>query len=276
VTALCEVLSVSASGFYAWLGRGPSPRELEDREILERIRFYFARARETYGSKRIRLDLIDEGIQISRSRVQRLMRADGLQGLTKRLTRRVRQLTDQGLHAMDLVQRAWHPTRPNEIWVADITQISTWEGPLYVAAVMDVWSRRIVGWAMADHMRAELVIQAFEMAVATRRPPPGLVHHSDHGAQYTSYAFGKTLRESGVLASMGRVRTCYDNAVMESFFSNLKKELTRRRSWPTREILRREVFEWIEGWYNPHRRHSSLGGISPVAWERKNTVAMAA
>lgn len=245
--------------------------------MIVRIREFFARSRETYGSRRIRLDLVDEdGAPVARSRVQRLMRLSGLQGAPKKLRRRIRQLADEGLHALDRVRREWNPDRPNEIWVADITQVSTWQGTLYIAAVMDVFSRRIIGWAMADNMRAELVIDAFEMAVAVRRPPPGLVHHSDHGAQYTSYAFGKTLRESGVLASMGRVRTCYDNAVMESFFSNLKKELTRRRSWPTREILRREVFEWIEGWYNPHRRHSSLGGISPVAWDRKNTVAVAA
>jgi putative transposase len=263
---------VSASGFYAWVDRGPSPRALEDRQILERIRHYYERARETYGARRIHLDLKDEGVQIGRCRVERLMREHGLQGLTKRLRRRMKQLHDDGLHAMDRVQRAWHPTRPNELWVADITQINTWEGPLYLAAVMDVWSRRIVGWAMADNMRAELVVAAFEMAVARRQPPPGLVHHSDHGAQYTSYTMGKRLRDAGVLASMGRVRTCYDNAVAESLFATLKKDRTNWRSWPTRELLRREIFEYIEGWYNPHRRHSSLGGISPAQWELQNSV----
>ena len=213
---------------------------------------------------------------ISRSKVQRLMRLSGLQAAPKRLRRRIRQLADEGLHALDRVRRDWNPDRPNRIWVADITQVSTWQGPLYIAAVMDVFSRRIVGWAMADNMRAELVISAFEMAIANRRPPPGVIHHSDHGSQYTSYAFGKSLRDSKVLASMGRVRTCYDNAVMESFFSNLKKELTSRRSWPTLDELRREVFEYVEGWYNPHRRHSTLGGVSPAEWERLHDTTMAA
>ena len=269
-------LVVSSSGFYAWLGRGPSFRAIEDRKILDRIRFYYERARETYGARRIHLDLIDEGIIVGRCRVERLMREAGLQGLTKRLRRRIRQLHDDGLHAMDLVERAWHPKRPNQLWVADITQINTWEGPLYLAAVMDVWSRKIVGWAMADNMRAELVVSAFEMAVATRRPPKGLIHYSDHGSQYTSYSLGKKLRDAGVLASMGRVRTCYDNAVAESFFATLKKDRTNMRSWPTRELLRREVFEYIEGWYNPHRRHSSIGDISPNRWEHENTVTQVA
>ena len=276
VTALCRALRVSASGFYAWLDRGPSARELEDRQILERVRYYFARAKETYGARRIHMDLLDEGLQIGRCRVERLMRENGLQGITKRLRRRIRQLQDDGLHAMDLVKRAWHPAGPNELWVADITQINTWEGPLYLAAVMDVWSRRIVGWAMADNMRAELVVSAFEMAVSRRRPTPGLVHHSDHGSQYTSYVMGKKLRDAGVLASMGQVRTCYDNAVAESFFATLKKDRTNRRSWPTRELLRSEVFDFIEGWYNPHRRHSSLGGVSPAEWERTNTLTQVA
>jgi len=195
-----------------------------------------------------------------------------LQGLTKRLRRRVRQLEDDGLHAMDLVERDWHPTGPNQLWVADITQVSTWEGPLYLAVVMDVWSRKIVGWAMADNMRAELVVSAMEMAVAKRNPPNGTIHHSDHGAQYTSYTMGKKLRDSGLLASMGRVKTCYDNAVAESFFATLKKDRIHSRSWPTRELLRREVFEYIEGWYNPHRRHSSLGGVSPAKYERDNII----
>lgn len=276
VTSLCAALRVSASGFYAWLGRGPSLRELEDRQILERIKHYYERARETYGARRIHLDLLDEGLKLGRCRVERLMRENGLRGLTKRLRRRIRQLHDDGLHAMDLVERDWHPAGPNALWVADITQINTWEGPLYLAAVMDVWSRRIVGWAMADNMRAELVVSAFEMAVSRCRPPDGLIHHSDHGSQYTSYTMGKKLRDAGVLASMGRVRTCYDNAVAESFFATLKKDLTNRRSWPSREILRREVFDFIEGWYNPHRRHSSLGGVSPAEWERQNTLTLAA
>lgn len=275
MTALCDALRVSASGFYAWLGRDPSRREVEDSVILERIKFFYARARDTYGARRIHLDLLEDGFQIGRCRVERLMKANGLQGLTKRLRRRIRQLHDDGLHAMDLVLREWHPIAPNQLWVADITQINTWEGPLYIAVVMDVWSRRIVGWAIDNNMRAELVVAAFEMAVATRRPPKGLVYHTDHGSQYTSYVMGKTLRDIGVLASMGRVKTCYDNAVAESFFASLKKDRTNARSWPTRDLLHREVFEYIEGWYNPHRRHSHLGGVSPARYEQDHATKIA-
>ncbi|MCB0879169.1 MAG: IS3 family transposase [Thermoleophilia bacterium] len=270
VRLACQTLDVSRAGYYAWRERAPSKRSVYDAALKKRIRFFFDRSDGTYGARRIHFDLLDDGHQIGRCRVERLMREMNVQGHQKRLRRRVRQLHDEGLHAMDLVQREWHPTGRDQIWVADITQIPTWEGPLYLAAVLDVFSRRIVGWAMADHMRAELVIGAFEMALAARRPAPGLIHHSDHGSQYTSYAFGKTLRTAGVLPSMGRVRTCFDNAVAESFFATLKKDRTNRRSWRNRHELRSQVFDYVEGWYNTHRRHSSLGNISPAEFERRH------
>jgi putative transposase len=265
----CQLLGVTDSGYYARKVRGPSPRAIEDARLVELIKRFHRRSRETYGARRIHLDLIDAGEPVGRGRVERLMRNAGIQGLTKRLRRRIRQLHDDGLHAMDRVARDWHPGKLNELWVADITQISTWQGTLYLAVVMDVCSRRIVGWAMDTNMRAELVISALEMAVAQRRPSSGLVHHSDHGSQYTSYAFGKKLRDAGILPSMGRVRTCYDNAVAESFFATLKKDLINRRSWPTLDELRSEIFEYIEGWYNTHRRHSSINGVSPVVYEAR-------
>lgn len=261
---------MSRSGYYAWRDRPPSKRKIVDERLKARIRHFFDRADGTYGARRIYWDLIDDGNPVGRCRVERLMREMNIQGHAQRLRRRVRQLHDEGLHAMDLVQRNWNPDAPNQLWLADITQIGTWEGPLYIAAVMDAFSRRIVGWAMADNMRADLVVAALEMALHQRRPKPGLRHHSDHGSQYTSYAFGRALRTAGILPSMGRVKTCYDNAVAESFFATLKKDRTNGRSWRTRAELRAQVFDYIEGWYNPHRRHSTLGHISPAEYERRH------
>lgn len=210
VRQACRVLGVSRSGFYAWSVRGPSKREMYDRVLKERIRYFHDRSYGTYGARRIHLDLRDDGHLIGHGRVERLMREMQISGRQVRLKRRIHQLAAEGLHAVDLVNRDWNPKSPNEVWLADITQVSTWEGPLYIAVVMDAFSRRIVGWSMENHMRADLVVNAFEMALKRRRPQPGLTHHSDHGSQYTSYSFGKTLREAGVLPSMGRVRTCYD------------------------------------------------------------------
>lgn len=266
----CELLGVSRSGYHAWAVREPSARAQQDERLWPMIEHSHKASDATYGARRIQHDLRDLGEHVGRDRIWRLMRAKGITGRIVRLKRRIRQLADEGLHATDLVNRDWHPTGPNQLWVADITQINTWEGPLYLAAVMDVWSRKIVGWSMQPHMRAVLVVTAFEMALAQRRPGDGLVHHSDHGSQYTSYAFGKTLRDANVLPSMGRVRTCADNAVAESFFATLKKEKTHRRSWPTRAELRSVVFEYIEARYNTRRRHSKLGYLSPVNFERQH------
>jgi putative transposase len=268
VTMACELLGVSTSGYYAWNERPLSKRATEDLEIVAAIRKAHDESRQTYGYRRIVDEVRDAGIEVGVRRVRRLMRDYGIAGITRKLRRRIKQLESQGLHAADLVRREWHPIAPNQLWVADITQVATWQGILYVAVVMDVYSRKIVGWSMHKHMRAEIVVEALEMAISQRKPGGLVVHHSDHGSQYTSYTFGKTLRKAGILPSMGRVKTCYDNAVAESFFATLKKDLINRRTWPDIVECRSEIFEYIEAFYNTKRRHSRIGNVSPVAFEQ--------
>jgi putative transposase len=265
VSFMCQRLNVSKSGFYAWRSRPPSDRAVADAVLTARITAIHDRSRGTYGSPRVHAELrLDYGIGCGRKRVARLMRTAGLEGVHRRrrhgLTRR--DLND--VPSDDLVDRNFTPDRPNRLWVADITQQRCWDGWLYIAVVLDAFSRRIVGWSMADHLRTELVLDALNMAVAHRRPEPGVVHHSDHGCQYTSLAFGRRLREAGLVGSMGSVGDCYDNAVAESFFATVECELLDRSSWPTRRELATEVFDFIEGFYNPRRRHSTLGYLSPV------------
>lgn len=263
---MCRLLEVSTSGYYAWLKRPPSQRSREDAILTDRIRWIHLRSRGTYGSPRIHAELCDEGVRVSRKRVARLMKAAGLQGVSRR--KYVRTTVRQaGAHpAPDLVDRDFSADGPNELWVADITYISTWAGFLYLAVVMDAWSRRVVGWAMATHLRTELVLDALEMAIRQRRPT-GVIHHSDQGSQYTSIAFGKRCREAGVRPSMGSVGDCYDNALCESFFATLECELLDRRTLRSREEARQAVFHFIEGWYNPLRRHSALGYKAPMRYE---------
>jgi transposase InsO family protein len=264
---MCAVLGVSTSGFYDWLKRGVTARELDDQQLLEKIREIFEDSRQTYGYRRVRWQLARNGVSVNDKRVRRLMRQDGLEGRVPRLRRRVHQIAAEGVHAPDLVRRDWNPTEPNRLWVADITYIRTWQGWLYLAAIMDACSRRIVGWSMQPHMRSELVQDALDMAVARRRPAAGLVHHTDHGSQYTALTFGHELRKHGIEPSMGRVRTCYDNAVAESFFATLKKDLVNRYSWPTRHDAQVAIFEYIEVWYNTQRLHSTLGYKTPAEFE---------
>ena len=197
------------------------------------------------------------------------MRAAGLSGMVRRRKGRTTVAVPGIATAPDLVRRDFAPTEPNRLWVADLTEIATWEGKLYLAVVVDGYSRRVVGWAMAEHMRAELVVEALEMALWQRRPDVGLVHHSDRGGQYVSLIFGQTARAAGIDVSMGAKGCALDNAVCESFFATLKKELTRRRSWPTRRQLESAVFAWIEGWYNRRRLHSTLGYLSPLDYENR-------
>lgn len=275
VATICGVLDVSRSGYYAWAERAPSQRSVDDIELVERIRQKHKESYQTYGYRRIHADLRDDGIQVGARRVRRLMRENGICGITRKLRRRIRQLEVQGLHAVDLVRREWFPLGPNQLYVADITQVATWQGILYVAVVMDVFSRRIVGWSIERNMRAEIIIEALEMALHHRIPDGELVHHSDHGSQYTSYTFGATLRKAGILPSMGRVKTCYDNAVAESFFATFKKDLIRRRAWPDIVECRSAIFEYVEGFYNLKRRHSSIGNISPVQYERNHAAQTA-
>ena len=268
VSVACELLGVSTSGFYAWASRAPSDRALSDAWLVERIKAVHAANRGVYGSRRVTAELrLGEGLEISRRRVQRLMRTVGLSGLVARQRGRTTIRVPGVRVADDLVERRFRPAAPDVLWVADITYLRTWEGWVYLAAVQDAFSRRIVGWSMADHMRAELVVDALDMALHRRRPAPGLVHHSDQGSQFVSLAFGQKARDAGIAVSMGSTGCAFDNAVAESFFATLKKELVHRRSWPTRRALISEVVEFVEGFYNTTRRHSTLGYLSPAQFE---------
>ena len=269
VSLLCSVLGVSRAGYYAWKDRSPSPRRRRDDQLLAMIRRIHDESGGSYGWPRMHAELRSRGVRVGRKRVARLMRGAGLSGL---LTRRRGNTTIRvpGVRpAPDLVRRDFRPAAPNQLWVADLTEIATWEGKLYLAVVVDCFSRRCVGWAMADHMRAELVVEALEMAVSQRKPAAGVVHHSDHGSQYTALLFGQSARKAGIAISMGSRGCALDNAVCEAFFASLKKELIRRRSWRTRRELQSAIFAWIEGWYNRRRLHSTLGYLSPLDYENR-------
>jgi putative transposase len=271
VSVACELLGVSTSGFYAWASRAPSDRALSDAWLVEKIKTIHVENRGVYGSRRVQAELrLGEGFRVSRKRVQRLMRRAGLSGLVSRKRGRTTIRVPGVRVADDLVERRFRPAAPDVLWVADITYLRTWEGWVYLAAIQDDYSRRIVGWSMADHMRAELVLDALQMALHRRNPGPGLVHHSDQGSQFVSLAFGQKARDAGIAVSMGSKGCAYDNAVAESFFATLKKELVHRRSWPTRRELIGEVFEFVEGFYNTTRRHSTLGYLSPAQFEKIN------
>lgn len=272
VTTVCRLLEVSSSGYYAWLKRPPSKRAREDAILSDKIRWIHLRSRGTYGAPRVHEELRDEGVRIGRKRVARLMRAAGLQGVSRRKSVRTTVRKPGAAPAPDLVDRDFTADRPDQLWVADITYIRTWAGFLYLAVVIDAFSRRVVGWAMANHLRTELVLDALEMAIHQRKPI-SVIHHSDQGSQYTSLAFGKRCREARVRPSMGSVGDAYDNALCESFFATLECELLHRHTFRSRDEARRAVFEFIEGWYNPHRRHSSIGYRSPVRYEMERRVA---
>ena len=270
VARLCELLEVSTSGYYAWLQRPLSARALTDRALTDTIRKIWEDSDSTYGAPRVHAELADDySIRVGRKRVARLMAVAGIQGISRRKWVRTTIRDETTRPAPDLVQRQFTATAPNQVWVADITFIATWEGWVYLAAVEDMWSRRIVGWALADHMRTELVQSALDMAIATRRPDR-VIHHSDQGSQYTSVAFGLAAHDAGVVPSMGSVGDCYDNAMAESFFATLKTERVHRRSYQTRTEAINDVFTWIEGRYNTRRRHSSLGYLSPATFERRH------
>jgi putative transposase len=268
ITIMCRVLEVSRSGFHAWQHRAPSARARADARLTERICEIHQANRGVYGSPRIHAELVlADGERIGRKRVERLMRQAGLSGLIARRRGKTTIRVPGVRVCEDLVDRAFLASAPDRLWVADITYLRTWEGWLYLAAVQDVYSRRIVGWSMAEHMRTELVTDALQMALARRRPAPGLIWHSDQGSQFVSLAFGQQARAAGIAQSMGSRGDCYDNAVAESFFATLKKELIHRRTWPTKADLRGEVFDYIETFYNRRRRHSTLGNLSPHEFE---------
>jgi len=264
---MCRVLGVSPGGYYARLKRPPSARAQADAALSARIVEIHRRSRQTYGVPRIYAELKAQGLRVGRKRVARLMNTAGLYGVSRRkwVITTVRDHTAKP--ASDLVERNFTAAAPNRLWVADITYIPTWAGFLYLAVVLDAFSRKIVGWAMATHLRTELVLAALNMALGQRRPA-AVIHHSDHGSQYTAFAFGQRCRDAGVRPSMGSVGDCFDNAMCESFFATLECELLDRTSFTTQAEARMAVFDFIEGWYNPHRRHSALDYLSPLDYER--------
>ena len=271
VSMMCQLLGVSPSGYYAWEGRRPSARSLQDATLTARIKKIHEESRATYGVPRVHFDLAVEGVWVGRKRVARLMKAAGLRGISRRRWTKTTVRCPGASAAPDLVDRDFTAPGPDRLWVADITYIPTWAGFLYLAVVLDAWSRRVVGWAMETHLKTELVLDALNMAIWQRRPTQ-VVHHSDHGTQYTSIAFGQRCRELGVRPSMGSVGDCYDNALCESFFATLECEWLDRHRFKTQAEARMAVFDFIEGFYNPRRRHSSLGYLSPANYERRTEV----
>ena len=267
---MCDQLEVSKSGFYDWHGRLPSKRSAANVTLLAQIEAAHAKSDATYGMPRVRAELADQGVVASRKRIATVMRLASIRGVSRRRGYVVTTTRDKHQRpAPDLVKRQFVATDINQLWVADMTYVPTWAGFLYLAVVTDVYSRKVVGWAFGVNMTADLVIAALNMALLTRKPE-SVIHHSDQGSQYTSVAFGKRCKEMGVRPSMGTVGDAYDNAMAESFFATLECELIDRRSWKTHTEARLAIFTWIEAWYNPHRRHSSLGQISPINFERLN------
>jgi putative transposase len=270
VSAMCRTLKVSKSGYYGWRKRPPSQRAKADAVLCEQIERIHRQSRGTYGAPRIHFELRTLGVRCARKRVARLMRESGLFGCGGRRRARTTRRAAAKEHVAevpDLVRRNFAPEAPDRLWVADITYVRSWEGWLYLSFVLDAFSRKVVGWSMANHLRADLVLDALNMALYNRRPAPGLIHHSDRGSQYTSIEFGGRLKEAGLLPSMGSVADAYDNSMAESFVSTLTRELIHRHSWPTRQSARVAIFEYIEAFYNTRRRHSALGHLSPVEYE---------
>ena len=271
---MCEALGVSRGGFYAWLTRPRSARSRRDEALAVKVRAYFLASHRTYGARRVLRDIIDEGVACGLHRIERLMRLHELRARPRR--RRLppdlgeRQATAIAANVLD---RSFQAPAPNRKWITDFTCIWTAEGWLYVAAVLDLFSRRVVGWSMSARMTAQLVTDALTMAIWRRGKPEALLHHSDRGSQYTSEQFQRLLTDHGITCSMSRAGNVWDNAVMESFFSSLKTERTARRTYRTRDQARADVFDYVERFYNPRRRHSTLGYLSPVEFEMQATSA---
>lgn len=267
ITLLCRVLDVARSAYYAWARRGASARATADEALTDQISAAYARSRRTYGAPRVHAELRAQGVRCARKRVARLMRAAGLVGCHRR--RRARTTVADPAHtpAPNLVARDFAAAGPDRLWLGDITYVATREGWLYLAVLLDAHSRRVVGWAMADHLRTALALDALTMALARRRPGAGLVHHTDRGCQYTAAAYREALAARGVTASMSRSGNCLDNAMAESFFATLKAEIGDAQLWPNRAAARTAIFEWIEAFYNRQRRHSALAYQPPVAFE---------
>ena len=264
----CRVLRVSRSGYYEWRDRPISDRARENELLVKYIEQIHADSRGTYGSPRVHAELtLGLGLAVNRKRVARLMREAGIQGLYRRKRSWTTVRDPAAEPAPDLVNRHFTVDGPDRLWITDITEHPTEEGKVYCAAVMDAYSRLIIGWSIDSHMRTELVTDALGMAIMRRKPENNTILHSDHGSQYTSWAFGQRLRSAGLLASMGTVGDCYDNAMMESFWGTLQLEVFDTRNWETRDELANAIFEWIECWYNPKRRHSGIQMHSPATFE---------
>ncbi len=274
VKLMCRVLEVSKSGYYAWQHRGPSARSLSDAELLAHIKTIHEESRGVYGAPRIHADLkLKHHIDCSKKRVARLMRQADLVGIHRRKFASTTKRDPKRDPYPDLLERQFTIDEPNKVWVADVTQHETDEGWLFLAVIIDAYSRLVVGWSFSEQFTAELVLAALAMALWNRQPEEGVIHHSDHGSQYTSLAFGQGLEQAGVLGSMGSVGDALDNAVAESFFATLQCELLDRYSWPTRQALRSAMFEFIYVFYNQQRRHSSLAYLSPSEFEERRKVA---
>jgi transposase InsO family protein len=267
---MCRILAVSPSGFYAWQHRGPSARAQADVQLGVQVAALHRRSQRRYGSPRIRRDLRDEaGVRVSRKRVARVMRAAGLVGTPRRRFRVTTQADRRHAPAPNHLRRRFTVARPNRVWVADVTYLRTAEGWLYLAVLLDLASRRVVGWAVAPRLDRHLVLTALDRAVAHRRPRRGLLHHSDRGAEYTSEDYQARLHAAGLRCSMSRKANCWDNAVAESFFATLKRELVHDAHWVTRTQATTALAQYIDGWYNIHRRHSGLGYLSPATYEAR-------
>jgi putative transposase len=272
ITTMCRVLEVSRSGYYEWCKRPLSARAKRDVVLRAQVVEIHEWSDGTYGRPRIHAELKDHGERVSPKRVGRLLREAGRRGVARRRWFSTTQRSETGRPAADLVDRTFTAEGPNQLWVADITYIPTWSGDLFLSVVIDVWSRRVVGWSMANHLRTSLVLDALNMAIERRRPA-NVIHHSDQGCQYTSIAFGQRCQEANVQPSMGSVGDCYDNALCESFFATLECELLARYRFQSQREARSAVFRFIEGWYNPHRRHRALGQRSPINFEHDHEVA---
>jgi putative transposase len=269
VAVCCRVMKVSTSGFYAWRSQPCSDRDRADAVLTNTIVDIHRMSRRSYGSPRVHAELrLGQDLCCSRKRVERLMRQAGVAGIYRRRRRGCTRRDPAAEPSDDLVDRQFDPVEPDRLWVMDVTEHPTAEGKVYLAVVLDAFSRRVVGWSIADHIRAELVVDAVQMAIWRRRPPVGrTVAHSDHGSQYTSWAFGRRLRSAGLLGSMGSIGDCFDNSVAESFFGTLQLELLDEHRWTTRRQLALALFDWIEAWYNPRRRHSYCEMLSPADYE---------
>jgi transposase InsO family protein len=275
VQRCCELFEVSRSAYYAHRAGQASRRARADAALTEKITRVHEQSGGTYGAPRIQAELADRGHRHSRKRIARLLRENGLAGQAPKQWRTTTVSDPAAVTPPDLIARDFSCATGNidTRWCGDITYIHTWEGWLYLATVIDLDSRRVVGWATADHLRTDLVAQALRNAVTRRCPEPGVIFHSDRGVQYTSTQYATLARTHGVRLSVGRTGVCWDNAVAESFFATIKSELLNRRSWPTKALAHQAIFEWIEGWYNTRRRHSSLGYLSPADFEARTEIA---